>query len=338
MATGDTVLVTGGSGFVAGWVIAEALNAGHPVRATMRTVGRDAQVRDAVSRVSDHVDQLSFVNAELGADDGWADAVEGCRYVLHVASPFPPTQPKDPDELIVPARDGAIRVVGAALDAGVERIVLTSSIASIDFASGESHDRKLTPEDWTDGDSPRFSPYARSKALAEKAAWELARERGMPERLVSVNPGAILGPVLHPDHSFSLQLIERLLDGERAIPKLGYNVVDVRDLAVLELAAMTSAAAGGERLIATAEFTWMTEIAEILRDRLGSDASKVPTRNAPDFLVKLIGRFDGSVKSIVPLLGVKTEYANDLPRELLGWRPRPVEETVVDCARSLLAE
>lgn len=339
-ATGDpsqTVLVTGGSGYLAGWVIAEALNAGYSVRTTLRSPDRENEVREAIAKISDHTDRLSFATADLSKDEGWADAARGCKYVLHVASPFPPSQPKDPNELIVPAREGTLRVLRAALDEGAERIVVTSSIAAVDHKRGDDFSRVLTEADWTDGDSTKVSPYARSKTIAEQAAWDLVEENGVREKLATVNPGAIIGPVIHDDHSFSLQLVDRLLKGEPAIPKLGYNVVDVRDIASLELAAMTTPEAGGKRFIGVARFAWMSEVAQILREQLGADASKVPKRNAPNFLIKLLGIFDGSVKSIVPQLGIKTEYSNAQAREVLGWNPRPVPETVVDCARSIVA-
>ncbi|MGK2877655.1 MAG: NAD-dependent epimerase/dehydratase family protein [Solirubrobacterales bacterium] len=334
----QTVLVTGGSGYLAGWVIAEVLEAGFAVRTTLRTPSRQQEVLDAVGRISDHTDRISFATADLSKDDGWAEAAAGCTYVLHVASPFPPEQPKDPDELIVPAREGTLRVLRAALDAGAERIVVTSSVAAVDREKGEGPGRVLTEADWTDGASTANSPYARSKTIAEEAAWALAEERGAREKLVTVNPGAIIGPVLSDDHSFSLQLIERMLDGEPAVPKLGFSLVDVRDIASLELAAMTHPSAGGNRFIGVARFAWMSEIAETLRDALGKDASKVPKHTAPNFLIRAIGLFDGSVKSIVPNLGVKTEYSHDHATELLDWRPRPVPESVIDCARSLLVD
>lgn len=331
------VLVTGGSGYLAGWVIAEALNAGYSVRTTLRTPAREAEVRDSVARISQHSDRLSFATADLTKDEGWAEAAAGCKYVLHVASPFPPEQPKNPDDLIVPAREGTLRVLRAGLDAGAERIVVTSSVAAIDRPAGEPPGRVLTEADWADGASPKNSPYGRSKTIAEQAAWALVEERGVKSKLATVNPGAIIGPLTSDDRSFSLQLIERLLKGEPAVPKLGYSVVDVRDIALLQLAAMTTPEAGGSRFIGVARFTWMSEIAKILRDELGSEASKVPTRTAPNFLIKAMALFDGSVKSIVPNLGVKTEYSHDHATELLGWQPRPVPESVIDCARSLLA-
>jgi dihydroflavonol-4-reductase len=319
-------------------VIAEVLNAGYSVRTTLRTPSREQEVRDSVARISDHVDRLTFAIADLTKDDGWAEAAAGCRYVLHVASPFPPTQPKNPDDLIVPAREGTLRVLRAALDAGAERVVVTSSVAAVDKPENEPPGRVLTEADWTDGDSAQNSPYARSKTIAEKSAWEYLEERGEREKLATVNPGAIIGPLLSDDSSFSLQLIERLLKGEPAIPKLGYSIVDVRDIASLQLAAMTRPEAGGKRFIGVSRFAWMSEVAQILRDELGADASRVPKREAPNFLIKAMGIFDGSVRSIVPALGVKTEYSHDQASNVLGWQPRPVEQSVIDCARSLLAQ
>jgi nucleoside-diphosphate-sugar epimerase len=333
----QTVLVTGGSGYLAGWVIAEVLNEGYSVRTTLRTPSREDEVRESVARISHHTDRLSFATADLTKDEGWAEAAAGCKYVLHVASPFPPEQPKDPDELIVPAREGTLRVLNAALDAGAERIVVTSSVAAIDKPAGERPGRVLTEQDWTDGSSEEFSPYARSKTIAEEAAWARAEERGAKDKLATVNPGAIIGPVINDDHSFSLQLVERMLKGEPAVPKLGFSLVDVRDIAKLQLAAMTDPAAGGNRFIGVARFTWMSEIAKTLRDELGDDARKVPKFTAPNLLIRAMGLFDGSVKSIIPSLGVKTEYSHDHATEVLGWEPRPVPESVLDTARSMLA-
>lgn len=337
-ANKDTVLVTGGSGYLAQWVIAEALDRGFAVRTTLRSPAREQEVRDAIAKVAPRAAEVTFATADLTSDAGWAEAASGCKYVLHVASPFPPQQPKDPDDLIVPATEGTIRVLRAALDAGADRIVVTSSIAAVDFPKGERGGRKLAEDDWTDGDSEKVSPYARSKTVAEQAAWSLVEENGVREKLATVNPGAIIGPALTTDHSFSLQLVERLLKGEPAIPKLGYNVVDVRDIAALELEAMTSPNAGGKRFIGVSRFAWMSEIAQILREELGDDAKKVPSRVAPNFLIRVMGIFDGSVRSIVSSLGVKHEYSNERARDVLGWSPRPVPESVVDCARSILAE
>ena len=206
----------------------------------------------------------------------------GCDYVLHVASPFPPQQPKDPDELIVPARDGTLRVLGPSLDAGVERIVVTSSVAAISGSGKPVHGRPLDEQDWSDPDNPKLSPYARSKTIAERAAWDFMRERGATEKLATVNPGAIIGPVLSDDRSFSLQAIERLLKGMPGVPRIGFSFVDVRDVADLEIRAMTAPEAGGKRFVAVQTFQWMADLAAVLRDRLGEAAAKVPTRTVPE--------------------------------------------------------
>jgi nucleoside-diphosphate-sugar epimerase len=281
-------------------------------------------------------DRLSVHQADLMSDEGWAEAVEGCDYVLHVASPFPPSQPKDPDELIVPAREGTLRVLRAALDAGVKRVVITSSIAAVRNA-GHPARQPLTEEDWTDPENPELTPYAQSKTIAEQAAWALVRERDQVDRLTAVNPGAIVGPVLSDDRSYSLQAIERMLDGMPGLPRLGFNFVDVRDVAALEAIAMSSPEAAGQRLIAAERWLWMADVAEILRERLGDRASKVPTRTVPNLLVRAMSVFDTDLRSVTGELGQESVCSGDKARSL-GWSPRPIEETIVDCAESLLAQ
>ncbi len=332
----QSVLVTGGTGFLGSWCVATLLERGYRVQTTVRDLAREGDVRAAVANAgASKQDGLSVVAADLTDDAGWADAADGCAYVLHVASPFPPSQPRDPDELIVPARDGALRVLRAALDAGAERIVLTSSVAAVRNGGPPANGSDYTEDDWTDGDNTSLTPYTRSKTIAERAAWDLVAERGATERLAVVNPGAIIGPVLSDDRSFSLELIERLMKGAMpALPKLGFSVVDVRDVAALELLAMTEPGAAGKRFIAADQFLWMAEIAEVLRDRLGEDAGKVPTRVAPNLLIKAVGIFDSSVRSFTGDLGKRTEFSNQRARDL-GWAPRPVADSIVDTARSL---
>jgi len=331
-----TVLVTGGSGFLGGWCVVELLRRGHTVRTTVRDPARETEVRAAAASQVDAGERLSVHTAELNGDEGWAEAAAGCDYVLHVASPFPAAQPKDPDELIVPARDGTLRVLGAALDAGAERVVVTSSVAAV---TGGRNGRPgpLTEEDWSDPDNPRLTPYAKSKTIAEQAAWDLVRERGEVGKLAVVNPGAILGPVLGNASSFSLQMIERLLNGMPGAPRIGYSIVDVRDVADLQIRAMTAPEAGGERFIAAESFLWMAEVAAILRERLGEAATKVPTRTVPNFLVRAMAIFDPGARTVVGQLGKRSELSHEKAESALGWSPRPAAETVVDCARSLAA-
>jgi nucleoside-diphosphate-sugar epimerase len=330
-----TVLVTGGSGFLGGWCLIELLRRKEiRVRTTVRDLAREPEVREAIGSEVDPGDRLEFLAADLSADDGWEEAARGCEYVLHVASPFPPAQPKDPDELIVPARDGTLRVLRAGLGAGARRIVVTSSVAAVGGSTDVSSS-PLTEADWTDLDNPKLSPYVRSKTTAERAGWDLARAEGALDRVAFVNPGAILGPALSDDHSFSLEMVERLLKGIPGVPRIGFSIVDVRDVADLQVRAMTAAAAGGERFIAVSRFAWMAEVAEVLRDRLGPAAEKVPTRQVPDLLVRAMGIFDPGVRSIVGQLGREMTYSSEKAESALGWSPRPLEETIADCGRSL---
>jgi len=329
----ETVLVSGGSGFLGGRCVVELLRRGYAVRTTVRDLGKEREVRARVGSEVDPGDRLSVLAADLRSDDGWAEAVAGCEYVLHVASPFPAAQPKDPDELIVPAREGTLRVLRAALDAGVRRVVVTSSVAAV-RGSVESASAPLTEADWTDPNYPKLTPYARSKTIAERAAWDLVRERGEEEKLAVVNPGAILGPVLGGETSSSLALVERLLKGMPGTPRIGFSVVDVRDVAELHILAMTAPEAGGERYIAIERFQWMADVAAVLRERLGPAAAKVPKRSIPNLLVRGMALFDPAARSVTGQLGKRVELSNAKARAL-GWKPRPVEETIADCGRSL---
>ena len=330
----ETVLVTGGSGFLGGWCVQELLRGGYRVRTTVRDASREPEIRASLGPAGDG-EHLSVHVADLLNDEHWAHVAEGCDYVLHVASPFPPKQPKDPDELIVPAREGTLRVLRAGLDAGVKRVVVTSSVAAVRNVAGRPSS-PLTEEDWTDADNLSLTPYTRSKTIAERAAWDLVAERGETEKLAVVNPGAILGPLLNDGRSYSLEAIQRLLDGMPGVPRIGFSFVDVRDVADLHLKAMTAPEAGGQRFIAVARFLWMAEVAAVLREHLGDAAAKVPKRSVPNLVVRAMGLFDPSVRSIAGDLGVKVEMSSEKAKARLGWSPRPVEETIVDCAQSLV--
>ena len=336
--SGEKVLVTGGTGFLGGWCVAALLERGYHVRTTVRDLAREDAVRGTLEAAGvDPGSKLEVVAADLESDTGWPEAVAGCRYVLHVASPFPSVQPKDPDELIVPARDGALRVLRAALDADVARVAMTSSIAAIRPTRVSSPAAPYTEADWADGSDPDRTPYSRSKTIAEQAAWEHVRATGAEDRLATINPGAIIGPALSDDHSYSLQVVERLLGGVPAMPRLGFTFVDVRDVAGLHIRAMTDPAAGGQRFIATDRFLWMSEVAAVLRERLDADAAKkVPTRVAPNIAIRVMALFDGSVRSVVSDLGKQSWFSSEKARGSLGWETRPVEDSIEDCARSLI--
>ena len=336
--SGELVLVTGGSGFIATHCILQLLAAGHRVRATVRSLEREAQVRATLKAAgTDAGERLAFVAADLTADAGWAEAVAGCDAVLHVASPFPLAVPRHEDELIVPAREGALRVLRAARDAGVRRVVQTSSFAAIGYGHPPMS-RPFNEHDWTQVDGPGLTAYAKSKTLAERAAWDfMAREGGSME-LAVVNPVGVFGPVLAADFSTSIELVKRMMDGALpALPRIAFGVVDVRDVADLHLKAMTSPDAAGERFLAVAgDFLSLRDIALVLKRRLGDKARRVPTRELPDWLLRIVALADKSVGQIVPELGKPKNAVNDKARRMLGWTPRPAEEALVATAESLV--
>lgn len=335
--SGDLVLVTGGSGFVAGHCILRLLNAGYSVRTTVRSLSREAGVRE-VLRVggTEPGDRLACVAADLTSDAGWADAVAGARFVLHVASPFPAQVPRHEDELVVPAREGALRVLRAARDAGVSRAVLTSSFAAVGYGH-PPQSRPFTEEDWTDPDRAPTA-YVKSKTLAERAAWDFIAREGGDLELAVVNPVGVLGPVLAPDISASVEIVKRLMNGSLpGCPRLSFAFVDVRDVADLHVRAMTDPAAAGGRFLAVAgEPMWMRDAALVLKARLGEDARRVPTRTLPDWLVRVFALFDRAVAQVVPELGEVKRVSGEKARRVLGWTPRSNEEALVATAESLV--
>lgn len=331
----NTVLVTGGSGFVGSHVVLQLLEAGHAVRTTVRSQARERQVREMMRSAGANDAALTFSLADLGDDSAWTDAVRGCDYVIHVASPIPAAAPKDEDDLIRPARDGTLRILRAARDAGVRRVVLTSSCGAIYYG----HPPQNAPFDetsWTNTDG-ELSGYVRSKALAERAAWEFIRSEGGDLELTAVNPTGIFGPVLGPDVSTSVELITRLLNGMPGCPRLFFGIVDVRDVADLHVRAMTHPAAAGERFIAAAgDLLSMLDVARILRAHLGDAARRVPTRELPNWLVRFASRFDPKLKSLVPLLDSTRRASSAKAQRVLDWHPRSPEEAIVATARSLM--
>jgi dihydroflavonol-4-reductase len=312
------VLVTGGSGYVGTQLVAALLRAGRPVRATVRSTARETELRAAVRRGDADDSGLEVVVAELTADAGWAAAVAGCEEIHHVATPIPAAQPDDPDALIVPAREGTLRVLRAARDAGARRVVLTSSFAAIGYTPKPG--AEYTEADWTDPDTPGLAPYPRSKAIAERAAWDFMEREGGDTELVVVNPTFILGPTLSAQVGSSLQLIKAMLDGTMPmVRRQRFGVVDVRDVADLHIRAMATPEARGKRFLALADGPTLSflRVAQILRERLGSLAERAPTKEVPG--------------PEPPELIIH----NDRAKQELGWRPRPAETTIVETAESL---
>jgi len=333
-SSAETVLVTGGTGFIAGWCSVELLRRGYAVRATVRSLSTEAAVRTAVASAVDAGNRLTIVAADLTKDEGWDAAAAGCDYVLHVASPL---GGGDKESLIAPARDGTLRVLRAATNAGVRRVVMTSAAAAArpPVDSGRVADETI----WADPADPQFDAYRISKILAERAAWDFMNTSGRSTTFTTILPGAVFGPVLTREHLGSAQIIQRLLDGKFAgMPRLGFSVVDVRDLADLHVRAMTAPEAAGQRFIAASEFVWMEDIARALRAQLGARAGKVPTRTLPNFVVRFLSLFVPSLRSLTPALGRANILNADKARRLLGFSPRDVKSTVVDCAESLLAD
>ena len=332
----STVLVTGGSGFIASHTILQLLAAGYRVRTTVRSLEREGDVRSMLKEGgAEAADGVSFVAADLEQDAAWIEAVAGCEYVLHVASPFPSSAPRSEDELIGPARDGALRVLRASRDAGVRRVVLTSSFAAI----GYGHQPRALPfneTDWTDLRAG-VAPYVKSKTLAERAAWDFIAREGGDLGLSVVNPVAVFGPVLGPDYSTSILLLQRLLAGAMpGCPRLYFGVVDVRDVADLHLRAMTNPAAKGERFLGIAgDCMSILEMARVLKSRMGAVAKRVPTWQLPDWLVRIAAVRDPAVRQILPELGKIKNASNAKAKYMLGWVPRSNEEAILAAGESL---
>ena len=332
------VLVTGGSGFIGAHCILQLLEAGHEVRTTVRNLAREGEVRGMLAKGgwNGPAEQLTFAAADLEKDAGWPEAVADCEYVLHVASPFPAGIPKHEDELIVPARDGALRLLRAARSAGVKRVVLTSSFAAVGYGHPEQR-AAFDETTWTNLDGADTTAYAKSKTIAERAAWDFVASEGKGLELATVNPVGVFGPVLGPDFSTSILLVQRLVNGDvPGCPRLFFGGVDVRDVADLHIRAMTDPAAKGERFLAVAgDFLSMVDMAKAMKANLGPAGARIPTRELPNFMVRLVAMFDPAVKVISAELGKYKNATSAKAERLLGWKPRPVEESLVATAVSL---
>lgn len=335
--TDDYVLVTGGTGFIAQHCMLALLDKGYRVRTTIRSPHREAEVREHL-RVGgvEAGDRLSFVSADLNDDMGWPEAVAGCAYVIHGASPTPSGEQTREEDWIEPAVNGNLRVLRAARDAGVRRVVLTSAFGAIGVGHKPDHRRPFDETDWSDLGGT-VAPYQKSKTLSERAAWDFIAKEGNGLELTSVNPVAVYGPVLGADYSHSIRLITNMLNGQPGCLNVNSCCVDVRDVADLHIRAMIDPAAKGERFLATVgESLWMIEVAQLLRQRLGSAAAKVSTDVWPDEQVRIAAETNAQLKAVVPLLNYDMNATGKKAERLLGWAPRSREEAIISCAESLV--
>lgn len=333
----DRVLVTGASGFLAKHCIAGLIKRGFAVRGTLRRPEAASEVVAAVTRVADPAGQLDFATLDLTRDQGWDAALGGCRYLMHIASPFPLQVPKDPNELVGPAVGGTRRALTAAARNGIERAVLTSSTAAILAGHPDTGGRTYSEADWSNAKSSAITPYNLSKTLAERAAWDFIAQDKSGMRLAVVNPGLILGPPLDREIGSSVEMIRLFLVGKYpALPRLDFAVVDVRDVADMHIEALTAPKAAGERFICADETLWLKDIGSILRSRFPAFRRKVPTRELPDFVVRLAALFDPTLKAAVPDLGKWKPVSNRKARDLLGFRFRSAEEAITATAQGLI--
>ncbi len=332
-----TVLITGISGFIAKHCALEMLASGYRVRGTVRDLSKAESVRTTLAAHAD-TERLDFAEADLLADNGWAAAMQGVDGVLHLASPFPLIQPADPDELVRPAVEGTRRVLGAAIHAGVGRFVQTSSVAAILAGHPREREAPYTEADWTIVDRPGVTAYERSKTLAEREGRAMATEAGPSFHYSTVNPGFVLGPALDTDVGASADLVLMMLRGKYpGMPRLSFPVVDVRDVAKAHRLALETSQPSGGRYLVASEPAWMIDIARALRARLGEGARKVPNRELPDFVVKMVALFDPAARASVPKLGLHTRFDNSQTRKALGMDFIPLSESAPALARSLIA-
>lgn len=330
------VLVTGATGFIASHTILALVNKGYSVRGTARSAGKADQLNATLSAYAAKPIEIELVSADLTRDDGWIEAMEGVTYLLHLASPILTVLPKDPNDLIVPARQGALRVLRAAKAAGVKRAVMTSSFAAIGYGWGDQRPPVLDESHWSNPDNIKDNTaYTRSKTIAEKAAWDYVQGEGAGLELATISPVAVLGPAMSGDISASLELVTQPMQNKvPAFPKMSYGIVDVRNVAQAHVAAMEKPEAAGERFIVGDEILSFAEIGDLLREAYPN--RKLPKGELPNWLVKLLTLVNPPLKQIVPELGKRRTYSNEKSRKVLGLDYIPAREAVLASANSLI--
>lgn len=327
------ILITGISGFLASHIAQQLLERGYTIRGTVRRITAAPQITDRLCRPSsDDHSRLEFRQADLCHDDGWAEAIDGCDYVLHTASPFPAGLPNHESDLILPARDGTLRMLQAALKAKVKRVVLTSSIAATNHGTGTP---PFTEADWTDPYAARATPYYKAKTLAEQAAWAYADANGLD--LTVINPGMIFGPLQSPNFGTSVGLLLQLMNGKFSrLPRFGFPVIDIRDVADAHIKAMVNPAASGQRFIVAGQFLWLKDISHILAKAFPDYAHRLPTQEIPSWLVRVMATVSPMSRMIVHELGRDLSVDTSKARRVLDWTARSETEAICACVQSLI--
>lgn len=333
----EKVLVTGGTGFIAQYCILVLLNHGFRVRATVRSLARESEVRQNLKEGGiDAGEKLSFVVADLTKEEGWDKAMSGCQYAIHCASSTPTGDQISEEDWINPAVEGTLRVLRHARDAGVKRVVMTSAFGAI-CAGHNQMKRPFNEGDWSDLSGKNVWLYQKSKTLSEKAAWDFIEQKGNCMELATINPVAVLGPVLGADYSHSIRIVKGMMDGQQGNPQINCGFVDVRDVADLHWRAMVQDAAKNQRFLATAgDSLWLSDVAKIIKKRMGKAAENVSTRTLPNWLVRLGALKDPALKGSIPLLGLNLNSTNEKAKSMLGWTPRTAEDAIVATAESLV--
>ncbi len=333
-AKGETVLLTGATGFIASHTILALQDAGYTVRGTARSADRRPALEATLSAYAGRPVSIELFPADLMRDDGWRAAATGCDHIIHMASPLPTNGPQDADDLIVPAREGTLRVMRAAREAGARRIIVTSSFAAVGYGWGDKRPAMLTEEHWSNPDNfADNTAYTRSKAIAEKAAWEYARAHSL--NMTTINPVAVLGPAMSADVSASLELVSQpMLKKLPLIPRISFGIVDVRDVADAHVLALENPAAIGERFIVTDEVLWFADVMDVLREAYPKRG--LASGRMPDWLLRLLANVNPVVKQIIPELGQFRNVTSAKARDMLGWSPRPAREAILASAQSLV--